>query len=56
MNFEKSGKSLEICITEAMLKFATFNATNIFRKCGYLPNGVFNPAIALDQPLKDFEF
>lgn len=48
--------SLEICISKAIEGYSNFNCRKFFHKCGYLPNGTFNPALALDQPLKNFDF
>lgn len=46
---ENSSKPLEIVVAEAIDHFRSFNATNIFRKCGYLEGGQFDPSIGLAQ-------
>jgi transposase len=50
------GKAINMAVAEAFTKFKNFNATRIFQKCGYMPNGQFYPNIGMKQQLKDYGF
>lgn len=55
-NYEESTKNLEVFVATTMLKFRNFNATKVFRKCGYAPNGTFDPTVMDKQPLHKLGF
>lgn len=53
---ENSKKPLSITVTESLTRFARFDCTNLFKKCGYLYGGTFDPTVALKQPLSEYGF
>ncbi|XP_029709522.1 uncharacterized protein LOC115255535 [Aedes albopictus] len=53
---ENSSKDLTITICEALAHFKDYDCSKIFKKCGYLPGGSFDPSIGLGQDMKTFGF
>lgn len=53
---ENSKHKLTFFIGLAVRRFMNYNLKNIFRKCGYISNGLFDPAIGLHQNLSDMGF
>ncbi|XP_053696572.1 uncharacterized protein LOC128743904 [Sabethes cyaneus] len=53
---ENSSKDMIIYICEALGHFKNFNCSNIFKKCGYFPGGIFDPSIGLGQDMRTFGF
>lgn len=49
-------KNMEILVNEEFTQMQTFPCTQIFKKCGYVMSGHFNPDIAYQQNVKDFGF
>lgn len=43
-------------IGEIANKFSNKNFKEIFKKCGYLPTGKFDPSLAFKMELKDLGF
>lgn len=53
---ENSAANLTTVISATLNQYSTFDSTQVFRKCGYLPGGIFNPAIGLNQSVKAMGF
>lgn len=53
--FETSGLTLEVAVAGAMDRFKNFDATKIYRKCGYIANGVFDPSVAFNLQFAEKE-
>lgn len=51
-----SRKNMELLVNEEFTKMRTFSCTKIFKKCGYVMNGQFDPEIAYRQNAKDLGF
>lgn len=51
-----SRKNMEILVAEEFMKMGSFPCTKIFKKCGYVSSGQFDPQIAYQQNVKDFGF
>lgn len=51
-----SRNDMEILVIEEFTEMKAFPCTKIFKKCGYVMNGTFDPAIAYHQDTKDFGF
>lgn len=48
-NYRESKDDPQICIAETINRFMGKDMTSLFRKCGYVQNGRFDPAIGLEQ-------
>lgn len=56
-NYKESSKmSTELCIANAIDELSDKNMKGLFRKCGYIGNGTFDPAIGLKQNVETFGF
>lgn len=53
---ENSSSDLTTTISATLNTFTNFNCTRVFRKCGYLPGGKFNPANGLSQNIESLGF
>lgn len=53
---ENQNRELIIVILETLKKFQNFNSSAVFRKCGYIPNGTFDPDVGMGQELSKFGF
>lgn len=53
---ENSKKNLNITIAEIFNQFSNRNMASLFKKCGYLPNGRFDPSIGFSQDLSESGF
>ena len=53
---ENSTKKIDLVISEAVQKFSSKNMKRLYKKCGYLSNGLFDPSIGFDQKLNQFGF
>lgn len=53
---ENSSTDLGITIAKGFKFFKNKDCTRIFRKCGYLPGGIFDPSIGLCQNVQDLGF
>lgn len=53
---ENSKEKIDFYIGKAVKEFSHRNFRNIFRKCGYLYNGKFDPALGLNQNLDEVGF
>lgn len=51
-----SRPNMDILVNEEFTKMRRFPCTNIFKKCGYVASGKFNPDIAYHQNAKHFGF
>lgn len=51
-----SKNNMEILVNEEFTRMREFRCTKIFKKCGYLMSGKFDPNIAYQQNQKDFGF
>lgn len=49
-------KDAQIHISEVFNEFMGRNCKNLFRKCGYMPNGTFDPSIGMSQDLQFYGF
>jgi DDE superfamily endonuclease len=52
---EGSKTPLQVSVADAFTDYVDFDATHIFRKCGYTPMG-FDPAPAFDIALSDYGY
>lgn len=53
---ENSGKNVLYCIALAMKLMQRKSCKQIFKKCGYIVNGRFDPSIGLNQKIEEFGF
>lgn len=53
---ENSKESVEYCVALAMKHFSRMNCKDLYKKCGYVGDGFFDPSIGLAQKLEDFGF
>jgi len=53
---ENSKFDLKMFIGKTANKFANKNFKNIFKKCGYSPNGTFDPSLAFSMDLQELGF
>lgn len=53
---ENAKEKLELFIAGIVKKFCQKNMTKLYRKCGYIRNGVFDPSIGLKQNIAGFGF
>lgn len=53
---ENSRKKIDLVISEAVEKFSNKNMKRIYKKCGYLSNGLFDPTIGFAQKLTKFGY
>lgn len=51
-----SSTDIAIIIANAFKYFKDKNCVNIFRKCGYLPGGTFDPSKGLNQNMREMGF
>lgn len=54
--FGGSTKDMEIKINEEFSSMRNFDCTKIFKNCGYVLSGKFNPSVAYSQDLSLFDF
>lgn len=54
--FAKSTKNMEFQVNAEFTKMRNFDCTSIFKKCGYVMSGKFDPTVAQEQDPADFEF
>lgn len=45
-NYNEKGKNLEVFVAKTLRQYENFNATNIFKKCGYKENNKFDPTVS----------
>lgn len=55
-NLAGSKKSVELLVNEEFTRMHDFPCTKIFKKCGYIMNGKFDPTAAYEQNMKSFGF
>lgn len=55
-NYVENSPQILTTISATLNSFCDFDCTKVFRKCGYLPGGKFNPAIGLNQSIKSLGF
>lgn len=53
---ETAKENTDFLIAKAIQHYSSFNMRNLYKKCGYLYNGHFDPAIGFGQKLEDFGF
>jgi len=54
--FAKSTKNIEFQVNSEFMRMRNFDCTSIFKKCGYVMSGKFDPTVAQEQDPTDFEF
>lgn len=52
----RSKNNMEILVNEEFTKMREFPCTKIFKKCGYIMSGKFDPSVAYEQNKKNFGF
>lgn len=55
-NYVENSAQIITTISDTLNSFTNFDCTKVFRKCGYLPGGKFNPAIGLNQNIQSMGF
>lgn len=55
-NHAGSQHNMEVLVNEEFTNLRTFPCTKIFKKCGYVMNGKFDPEVAYQQSVKNFGF
>lgn len=53
---ENSKKKMDLVISEAIENVGNKNMKRLYAKCGYLPNGLFDPTIGFSQNLNKFGY
>lgn len=53
---ENSKKKMDLVISEAMENVGSKDMKRLYKKCGYLPNGLFDPTIGFAQNLSKFGY
>lgn len=54
--FGGSTKDMEVKVNEELTSMTNFNCTKIFKNCGYVLSGQFNPSVAYNQDLNLFDY
>lgn len=54
--FGGSTKDMEVKVNEELSSMKHFDCTKIFKNCGYVLSGKFNPSVAYNQDLSLFDF
>lgn len=49
-------KNIELSVNEEFTKMRNFSCTKIFKECGYIMSGKFDPKVAYEQNMKEFGF
>lgn len=54
--FAKSTENMELQVNAEFNRMRNFGCTSIFKKCGYVMSGIFDPTVAQDQDPADYDF
>lgn len=54
--FANSTENMEIQVNNELTNMRNFNCTSIFKSCGYVASGIFDPSVAQEQDLSQFGF
>lgn len=48
---ENGKRDYKLCIAETFQKYSNYDMQGLFRKCGYIRGGRFDPSLALEHDL-----
>lgn len=54
--YQENAKKMDLVISEAVENVGNKNMKQLYKKCGYLSNGLFDPTIGFAQNLNQFGY